>query len=107
MVSSNGYVEGVNNMKKAEIMIINVSLSDITDKRTGEFKKMTKITYAMKMANNTRTSGYAILVCYKMDDYMDKLKDLCMKLVVADIEERPTDNGSKYVLVSVNGKEIK
>lgn len=93
-------------MKNAEIRIIRAELEKWPNKTTGEIREMTKIYYAIKMSDNDNVVGYSILKCYKQGNLLSTLNPLVMNKTMASIEERPTENGSKYVLVSVNGKEL-
>ena len=94
-------------MKNAEIRIIRAELENWPNKTTGEVREMTKIYYAIKMADNDNVLGYSILKCYKQGNLLPILTQYIMAKCVADIEERPTENGSKYVLMKLNGKELR
>lgn len=93
-------------MKQAKIMIINIEKQRFTNKNTGEIRIMSKVTYAIEMSKNENIKGYAILVCYGKEELFDRLEKYLMKFVTADIEERPTNNGCKYVLSKVNGEQL-
>lgn len=93
-------------MKQAKIMIINLEKMEFKNKETGEVRIMTKITYAIDMSTLEKLKGCAILVCYSNSKTFDMLEKYIMKFATADIEERPTSNGSKYVLVKINGEKL-
>lgn len=93
-------------MKNALITIINGEITYFKDNNGEYSKEMTKINYAINMANTDRNIGPAILNCYRQGNLFDKIKPYIMKSVQATIEERPTDNGSKYVITKIDNKEI-
>lgn len=94
-------------MKQAKIMIINLEKQTFKNKETGEVRVMTKITYAIEMSTTENMKGCAILTCYSPNkELFDKIDKYIMKFVTADIEERPTNNGSKYVLFKLNGEVL-
>ena len=93
-------------MKNANIYIISAELERWPNKATGEITEMTKIYYAIKMSNTENKVGYSVLKCYKKGNNLDFFSSLVMREVKANIEERPTENGSKYVLSEINGKAI-
>ena len=93
-------------MKNAEIRIIRAELEHWPNKTTGEVKDMTKILYAIKMADSDNVVGQSVLKCYKQGNLLEILKPLVLVKSMATIEERPTENGSKYVLTQLNGKNI-
>ena len=93
-------------MKSAEIYIYSAELESWPNKKTGVITEMTKIFYLIKMSNNDNKIGYSQLKCYKKGNLLSTLNPLLMNRVKADIEERPTENGSKYVLLKINGKDL-
>lgn len=94
-------------MKQAMITLINGELVNFKNSATGAYdKEMTKLNYAINMANTDKTVGYAILSCYKQGNLLKKIEPYIMKQVSAAIEERPTENGSKYVITKVNNIEL-
>lgn len=94
-------------MKKAEIYVIRLEQQNFNNAKTGEVREMTKITYAIRMANTDRTKGLALLVCYSNGKAFTELEKIIMKQCMATIEEKPTDNGSKYVLTEIDGIKLK
>lgn len=96
-------------MKEAKIRILNAQLMIFKDKETGEVKEMTKIEYQMEMAKIDNRIGPAILKCSRPGDLLSKLSNMVglnNSVVTAVIDERPTENGSKYVLTKINNQEI-
>lgn len=67
---------------------------------------MTELNYAINMANTDKTVGYAILSCYKQGNLLKKIEPFIMKPVTSTIEERPTENGSKYVITKISNIEL-
>lgn len=93
-------------MKDALITIINGEIVNFKDKDGNYTKEMTKINYTINMVNTERTFGPSLLSCYKQGNLKEKLKGYCMRSVKATIEERPTGNGSKYVITKIDGHDI-
>ena len=93
-------------MKKIQSTIINASLSQITNESTGVVSDMTKITYTIKREDTDVLLGPAMLECYKIGNYIDKLKGNIMKPVEIELEEKPTKNGVKYVITKVNNIQL-
>lgn len=93
-------------MKNANIMIINAQLTKFNNNTTGEITEMTKVTYAIPMSHTENFVGNAVLECYKRGNSLKQIEEYIMQKVSATIEERPTKNGSKYVLTKINNKEI-
>lgn len=93
-------------MRNAKIYIIRAELEKWPNKTTGEVKEMTKIYYAIEMSNAQNSIGYAILKGYRPGNHIDFLKSRIMREVLAEIKEQATDNGSKYILVKIDNKEL-
>lgn len=93
-------------MKNADIYIYSAEKENWPNKKTGEVVEMTKILYLIKMSNNDNKIGYSQLKCYKRGNLLSTLNPVLMNRLKADIEERPTENGSKYILCRINGKEL-
>lgn len=93
-------------MKKMQSTIINASLSSITNEKTGEVSSMTKITYTVKREDTDIMVGPAILECYKIGNFLEKIKGNIMKLVEIELDEKPTKNGVKYVITKVNNVQL-
>lgn len=69
----------------------------------GTEKDFTKIEYALQMRKNTENRiGLDSLTCYVTDKAFDLIKKFVGLQVEFEIEERPTKNGSKYVIISIN-----
>lgn len=94
-------------MKNSKIMIINAELVYFKNRTTGKYdNEFTKINYSIPMSKNENLVGNALLVCFKQGNILEKLKNLCGKESIANIEEQPTENGSKYVIRSINGIDL-
>ena len=93
-------------MKDALITIINSDLVYFKDNEGKYTKEMTKINYAINMARNDKVVGPAVLHCYKSGNVLKKIEPYCLKAVKAQIEERPTENGSRYVISKINEIEL-
>lgn len=99
-------------MKKIKSTIVNVQLSSINDEKTGEVKPMTKITYTLDREDTENLLGPALLDCYKLGNYMEKLNRFTkktnenFKVVEIELKEKPTKNGCKYVIESINGQTL-
>lgn len=93
-------------MKKIETTIIRADLSQIVNEKTGEVKDMTKFLYTVDMENTENSEGPALLECYKIGNYIPKIKGKTMKKCIAEIEERPIKNGSKYIIKKIDNMEL-
>lgn len=99
-------------MKKIKSTILNVSLSNLSDEKTGEVKPMTKITYTLDREDSENLLGPAILDCYKIGNYIEILKRYTkkvnenFKVVEIELEEKPVKNGCKYVIKTINGQAL-
>lgn len=93
-------------MKDALITIINSELTLFKDSEGKFTREMTKINYAINMARTDRNVGPAILSCYKSGNLLKKIEPYCLKATKAQIEERPTENGSRYVISKLNDIEL-
>lgn len=93
-------------MKKINSHILNASLSEIKNEKTGEITEMTKIVYTIERENTNKLIGPAMLECYKVGNYLETLSKYVMKPVQIDLEERPVKNGCKYVITKVNNQEL-
>lgn len=89
-------------MNKKNGILLNIE--KITMKfEDGTEKDFTKIEYALLMRKNTENRiGLDILTCYVTDKAFDLIKKFVGGQVEFEIEERPTKNGSKYVIISIN-----
>lgn len=99
-------------MKKIKSTILNVSLSNLKDDNTGEVKPMTRITYTLDREDSEYLLGPAVMDCYKLGNYIETLKRYTkkanenFKVVEIELEEKPTKNGCKYVIKSINGQDL-
>lgn len=94
-------------MKKARITILNMEKAKFTNDKTGEVSYMTKIMYAIPMANTEKLKGQAILRCYCNGEAFDKLEKFIMIPSAAEIEERATVDGAKYYLTQIADVKVR
>lgn len=92
---------------KTEGYIVNMEPQRFTNKETGEVKCMTKITYTIKAPKTEYFVGGAILTAYSSDKAFNLLERFVLQKANLTIEQRPTDKGSKYYLLSVNDINLK
>ena len=88
-------------MNKKNGLLLNIE--KITMKfEDGTERDFTKIEYALQMRKNSENRvGLDILTCYVTDKAFDLIKKFVGVQVDFEIEERPTKNGSKYVIVGI------
>lgn len=89
-------------MKKLQSTIINANLSKLVNEKTGEFIDMTKIIYTVSRENTDSFVGPAMLECYRVGNYIEKIKPYVMKPVELELDEKPLKNGVKYVISKIN-----
>lgn len=92
--------------KVKEILII--SSEEVTfNFDDGTKKNMTKIDYAIKIVPDSETYvGLSVLTCYVKKDSHSIVSKYAGKSVPAEIFEKPTKNGSKYVISKINGVAV-
>lgn len=95
-------------MKNINAELLSLDLMSIKNEDTGEVTQMTKILYRIDSEDTDVHVGPAILECYKVGNYLEKLKQFCKigKIVHLDIDTRPTKNGAKYVLTKVETVDL-
>lgn len=91
------------------IGIVSIEPQNFTNKNTGEVTEMLKVTYAVKInPNSNRFIGNNILVSYVPKKDLDKLEKYIINLTSkAEIEERATENGTKWVVKSINDVKLR
>lgn len=92
--------------RKVKSILINANLVDITNEKTGEVSHLTKFTYAVSKSNNDYSVGGALLECYRSGNLLEKVNARTMKECILEIEEKPTKNGSKYILRKIDNLEL-
>lgn len=95
-------------MKNIIAEILTADKTNMTNEKTGEITTMTKIMYRIETADTEIHTGPAIFECYKVGDFVEKLKPFCKigKVCHVDIDQRPTKNGSKFVLTKIENIEL-
>lgn len=92
---------------KTRGILLNMEFRVFTNKATGEVVDMTLVRYSVPGQVDETFKGSIILECYTTGEAFAKLDKLLGKDCEIVISQKPTDNGSKYVLVSVNDIELK
>lgn len=92
---------------KTKGILLNMELRVFNNKTTGEVVDMTLVRYSVPGQIDEMFKGSIILECYTVGDAFVKLDKLLGKECEIVISQKPTDNGCKYVLVSVNDIELK
>ena len=87
-------------------MILKVNVFDMEDKKTGEVITYSKILYCTGKVENDYVCGTSIKKCTRRGNLISKLKDKCMKPVQLKINEKPTEDGAKYIIRAVDGVEL-
>jgi hypothetical protein len=93
-------------MENMEIIILNLEKLNFKNQTTGEISQMVRITYGSLVPDEERFSGLAILECYQVQKYFDKLKDYIGKKVNASFRKVRLKNGFKLSLVSINDTKL-
>lgn len=92
---------------KTRGILLNMEFRNFTNKNTGEVVDMTLVRYSVPGQVDESFKGSIILECYTIGSAFTKLDKLLGKDCEIVLSQKPTDNGSKYVLVSVNDIELK
>lgn len=95
--------------EKRKIGVISIEPQQFTNQSTGEVTEMLRVTYAVKINKDSeRFKGSNILTSYVPKKELEKLEKYLITLTsVADIEERATDNGTKWVIKSINDVKLR
>lgn len=96
--------------KEEEVQGLILNMVPMTFKNEGkEDTHMTQITYALQAPSTEKFKGYAVLTGYANVEAFTKLDSVVKGNQVAKIkiESRPTGNGSKFFISSVNGIPLK
>jgi predicted RNase H-related nuclease YkuK (DUF458 family) len=83
-----------------------MDVTKIKNEKNGEVRDMTKMIYAIPMSGTDNSVGPALLECYKVGNFIEKLKNKIMIKTSAEIEERPTNNGCKFVIKKIDNVEL-
>ena len=92
---------------KTEGYVINMTPMSFNNKNTGEVRQMTKISYVVNAPSSELFKGGAVLTAYSSGKAFNVLEKILMQKAELTIEQRPTENGSKYHIISVNGISLK
>lgn len=92
---------------KVQGFLINMSKLDITNDKTGEVTELTKIEYAVQAPTTEFFKGGAVMTAYSNGKAYDLLDKLLFNKVTLEIEQRPTSNGVKFYILSVNDNKLK
>lgn len=95
--------------EKRKIGVISIEPQQFINQSTGEVTEMLKVTYAVKINKDSeRFKGSNILTSYVPKKELEKLEKYLITLTsVADIEERATVNGTKWVIKSINDVKLR
>ena len=94
---------------KRRIGIVSIEPQAFTNERTGVVTEMLKVTYLVKIDTDTeRFIGNNILVSYVPTKDLEKLRKYVITLSsTAEIAERATSNGVKWVIKSINDVKLR
>lgn len=95
--------------EKIRIVLLDSELMQFKNKETGEVREMTRMHYAVKVEDNTKSN--AILKCSRPGDLISKLDKYMLdinnpKSHIATISKRSTEDGVKYVITKIDDEEI-
>lgn len=95
--------------EKARIILLDTELMTFTNKDTGVVREMTKMHYAVKIEDKTKSNS--ILKCTRQGNLIAKLDKYMLdinnpKSHIAVIEKRATEDGAKYVITKIDDEEI-
>lgn len=92
---------------KVQGFLINMNSIEITNEKTGEITKLTKIEYAIQAPTTDYFKGGAIMTAYSNGNSFSTLEKYLFSKVTLEIEQRPTNNGVKFYILSVNDNKLK
>ena len=92
---------------KAQGFLINMSPIKITNDKTGEITELTKIEYCVQAPTTEYFKGGALLTAYTNGKAFDILDKYLFNKVNIELEQRPTNNGVKFYIVSINDNKLK
>lgn len=92
---------------KVKGFLINMSKLDITNDKTGEVTELTKIEYAVQAPTTEFFKGGAIMTAYSKGEAYNMLDKYLFNTVTLEIEQRPTNNGTKFYILAVNDNKLK
>ena len=94
-------------MNNSKVFLLNLEKVNFSNEKTGEITTMCKITYGMDIMKTDNFSGLSILTSYAKENAFLGLEKVLRKECVATIENRPTQNGVKYVITKINDTPVK
>lgn len=92
---------------KVQGFLINMSPIKITNDKTGEVTELTKIEYCVPAPSTEFFKGGAVLTAYTNGKAFDVLERNLFNKVNLELEQRPTNNGVKFYILSVNDNKLK
>lgn len=92
---------------KTKGILINMEPKSFANKNTGEITEMTLVRYAIPTENQEEFKGGVVLECYTVKEAYTKLDKMLFHECAIEISQKPTSNGTKYVLLSVNDINLK
>ena len=92
---------------KTKGILINMEYKQFANKDTGVVTCMTLVRYAVPGQLNNEFKGSVILECYTSEEAFTKLEKFLTQECAIEISQKPTVNGTKYILLSVNDINLK
>ena len=92
---------------KTKGILLNMEPKSFVNKTTGEITEMTLVRYAIPIESTEVFKGGVILECYTKKEAFTKLEKMMFQESAIELIQKPTQNGSKYVLYSVNNIDLK
>lgn len=92
---------------KVQGFLVNMTKIEITNEKTGEISELTKIEYAVQAPSTEYFKGGAIMTAYSNGKAYESLDKYLFSKVSLELEQRPTNNGAKYYILSVNDNKLK
>ena len=92
---------------KVQGFLVNMTKIEITNEKTGEISELTKIEYAVQAPPTEYFKGGAIMIAYSNGKAYETLDKYLFNKVTLELEQRPTNNGAKYYILSVNDNKLK
>ena len=92
---------------KVQGFLLNMSPIKITNEKTGEITELTKIEYAVQAPTTDYFKGGAVMTAYSNNKAYESLDKFLFNKVTFELEQRPTSNGVKFYILSVNDNKLK
>lgn len=92
---------------KSRALILSLELKHFKNEKTGEVRDMTLVKYIVSTPTTEDFKGGSLLEAYTTADAFTKLDKLLLQNCEITLSQKPTTNGTKYVLISVNNIELK